>query len=175
MCWRTSSFTGFPGCLTRWAGKGASRPASTPRYPRDQLRAFCLQGRFVTAQSLAVDVHEQDQAHICRSRPKRSDGLTGSEIGREAISAGRDRRETHRAGSKFVGNLEATAVAGGEHVDFTPFPAPPDRSHRVDDVAGREGKAGCGFGFARLAASQRRARSGQLGLARGLVDSAVRR
>jgi hypothetical protein len=131
------------------------------------------QRRLVPTERFSIDIYQQYRANLRMRGTERHHRGASGQIRREAKCAGRDGREGHGAGPKFISDLKATPVARGEHLGFAPVSAPPDRPHGVDDVTCCEPKSGCGLRVPRFAAAQSRARRGQLGLAGRLVDSAI--
>ena len=107
-----------------------------------------------------VLVRKKDEAHLLDLRPlcELFVGRAKRDLGRVldgvAVDAGRDRREGHRAAAQLIGDLESTAVAGGEELGLALIPAAPDRPDGVDHVPRREIAGRRGLGVTRGAAAE---------------------
>ena len=100
------------------------------------------------------------------------DGNGRGKLHRVAINARADAGEGDRGEPFRGGNLERSAIAGGEQLRRIARAAVPDRPDRVDDVARRQSISLRELRVARLAAAQQAAFMQQLG-SRGTVNRAI--
>jgi hypothetical protein len=106
------------------------------------------------SERVAIEGHQSYQLHRCLNRTEGSDRDDSCLCLRKPERASRDRREGYRLRSELIGDLQSAPIAGGQRLLLPSRSAKPNGSHRVDDPATWEIKAGGRFRIADVAAAK---------------------